>query len=1343
MKNILIILLTIVPFFSSGQTEKDYRVILSSETFLSKKNLEHWEDLQQEPSVIFNNEAYLLIQFNDIPSEYEKSRIKESGIELLRYLPHYCWIVRIPELITKEDLKEMNVRFISEVKSSWKMPLNMQAGEIPPHAGDINKVHVRVLFWENIRFSAVEKLFINTGAEAESINKKYADINISPERLRQLAENPWVQYIEWPEKHLENEFREEISLIQSNYISDNPGRGLFFDGSGVEIAVNEGGIVDSLHQPNFLGRLNRNLESGNVSGHKTGVGRRMASAGNLNPAYRGTAFGAILHSGGINFSNAADSGISIVNNSFGWGCIGASTSSTYNSGAENNDNLVRMNPSFMVTYSCGNMGGSDCGYGNGAAGAGWGNITGLTKSGKNIFAVGSLNTSGNLTGFSSRGPAWDGRILPGICATGSGGTSHASPNLAGVFAQLTQAYKFHNGGNTPNSGLTKAILMNSAEDIENEGPDFKSGYGKINGRKAYEIIAGNQFTGDLISQGSSKSHIINVPANVKEVKVMLYWTDYEATAGIAGRALVNDLDMTLEDPATNLWQPWVLNPTPDSATLELPAVRSTDSLNNVEQVSLKNPVQGTYTLHVEGTMVPQGPQEYFVVYEFIYDELYMTYPCGGEHFSPGSTERLRWDSQGDTGSFVLYWSVDNGNNWLLVDGNISPSQRYYDWTVPDTFTKDALIKVERTSATAVCDSTFNILQAVNNLSLIWSCSDSSLLYWDSVEQVDGYIIYKLGSDYMDSLGYSTTNRYLINNLSLTESDYLAIAAVRNGALSRRSVAIERSPFNFNCIAEDIGITSLVSPEIKVLPSCAAGDNMRIEINIRNWGINSLSNIPLAYSIDGTTSVKDTAWINLPTGSETKVSFNSLAVVNSGSHSLQIWTDYPTDGNRLNDTLTDSLIIYTSVQSGLPLTETFDSFVSCPTAWGCETINCTLTGGWYNLTNNIGDEIDWRTDDSGTGTGATGPSSDHTTGSGNYLYLEGSGNSGSGCQLKESILHSPCLDLTNATQAELFYWYHAYGSSIGSLHTDIIREGILYKDIIPPVEGEQGNQWDSLWVDLSPFAGSEVVLVFRGYTGGGYHADLAIDDVQISGSIYAGFSSPQHILCDEVNISLMNNSVFADSFIWTISPGTYSFANGSTMNSENPEIIFSDSGFYSIQLNAFGISGTDSMLQTNTIYVHSGLNRAVTQNGLTLIADDTTMTYQWIDCDNNNSAIQNAINHHFSPVINGNYAVIISDNVCSDTSDCYNVTGVGIEKLNNEQKFRVYPNPTSGMLTIDLSGIYKEIIISTKNILGQKIGEQKFIDQSIINLEIQQSPAVYFISIRTDSGEQESFKIIKE
>ncbi|MNR52574.1 hypothetical protein D3C85_1724360 [compost metagenome] len=98
----------------------------------------------------------------------------------------------------------------------------------------------------------------------------------------------------------------------------------------------------------------------------------------------------------------------------------------------------------------------------------------------------------------------------------------------------------------------------------------------------------------------------------------MYWADYEATPG-AAQSLVNDLDLNVTDPSSNTFLPWGLDTAANAISLNSLPTRKVDHINNVEQVTIDNPVAGTYTLNINGNLIPQGPQEYFIVYEFVKD----------------------------------------------------------------------------------------------------------------------------------------------------------------------------------------------------------------------------------------------------------------------------------------------------------------------------------------------------------------------------------------------------------------------------------------------------------------------------------------------------------------------------------------------------------------------------------------------------------------------------------------------------------------------------------------------------------------------------------------------------
>lgn len=270
-------------------------------------------------------------------------------------------------------------------------------------------------------------------------------------------------------------------------------------------------------------------------------------------------------------------------------------------------------------------------------------------------AVGTI-----LTDFSSFGPLDDGRLGVHVVANGDGllsadasgddatfsdsGTSMSAPSVTGVAALMLEHYRsLANQAGTalpnaaPSSATQKAILMHTTEDLLTPGPDYQTGYGLVQADAAIEFITSADGRGtapdrtdrvieDTFTAGEA-ARVFTIQAQAgQELRATLAWIDPAGTGqAVAGggfanptptvpldsatRALVNDLDITVTAPDGTIFRPWVLNrATPYSA-----ATTGRNNLDNVEQVLLKAPASGAYTITI-GTvdgMLTSGASQQF------------------------------------------------------------------------------------------------------------------------------------------------------------------------------------------------------------------------------------------------------------------------------------------------------------------------------------------------------------------------------------------------------------------------------------------------------------------------------------------------------------------------------------------------------------------------------------------------------------------------------------------------------------------------------------------------------------------------------------------------------------
>jgi len=215
--------------------------------------------------------------------------------------------------------------------------------------------------------------------------------------------------------------------------------------------------------------------------------------------------------------------------------------------------------------------------------------------------------------YSSCGPTDDGRIKPDVTAPGGPvyrtsntgtnqyvtleGSSFSSATVAGTLAMLQELHERGYGTNQPMLASTwRALLMHTADGGDIAGPDYRTGWGRVNAFEAAKVVSNNMTYASL--PNIKELRLLNGESIEFDVvfgtggwhRVSMAWTDPAGesdsddwTLDGTNLVLVNDLDLRVIRPngVTNF--PMILdpqNPTNSYTTGD-------DFRNNYEQVDLQ------------------------------------------------------------------------------------------------------------------------------------------------------------------------------------------------------------------------------------------------------------------------------------------------------------------------------------------------------------------------------------------------------------------------------------------------------------------------------------------------------------------------------------------------------------------------------------------------------------------------------------------------------------------------------------------------------------------------------------------------------------------------------------
>ena len=363
-----------------------------------------------------------------------------------------------------------------------------------------------------------------------------------------LASCPWVRFVDVADRPARPERQLNSANLSANKVTLVHRRYPRLAGQGLVVSVKEKPIDQQ--DIDFRGRLiSPDPQAQMLTAHATIMATLIAGGGNSSPAGRGAAWQArIAQSDYDNLlpddgARLTGQGVSVQNHSYGVGI-----ENYYGVEARAYDQQARQYTSLLHVFSSGNSGTQPGGSGRYAALAATANLTGQFKMSKNTLSVGATDALGQVSPLSSRGPAYDGRLKPELVAFGDGGTSDAAALVSGISLLVQQAYQ-EKRGTLPAAALVKAALLNSADDTGRPHPDFVAGFGQADALGAVQTMLDGRFQEGSVAQNQEQLTTLTVPPGTHRLKATLVWTDPESDAN-AAQALVNDLDLTLEHPAS-------------------------------------------------------------------------------------------------------------------------------------------------------------------------------------------------------------------------------------------------------------------------------------------------------------------------------------------------------------------------------------------------------------------------------------------------------------------------------------------------------------------------------------------------------------------------------------------------------------------------------------------------------------------------------------------------------------------------------------------------------------------------------------------------------------------------
>lgn len=172
--------------------------------------------------------------------------------------------------------------------------------------------------------------------------------------------------------------------------------------------------------------------------------------------------------------------------------------------------------------------------------------------------------------------------------------------------------------------------------------------------------------------------------------------------------------------------------------------------------------------------------------------------------------------------------------------------------------------------------------------------------------------------------------------------------------------------------------------------------------------------------------------------------------------------------------------------------------------------------------------------------------------------------------------------------------------------------------------------------------------------------------------------------------------------------------------------YTTTGSYSITLT--NQQGCDSIVTLDLTINAATATIFQTDNVLTANLADA---YEWIDCANGNTPIVGETGQSYTATYNSDFAVIVTNNGCTDTSECVTVSNADLKEFVIGQ-WELYPNPTRSEFSIDLHNVYDGVALRITDASGRIVRVEEHANAELIDISLNEEPGVYFVTITAGS-----------